>query len=39
VFLLVALLFLTKLPEIRETSTAGLETSDAKLSGLLPFAI
>ena len=38
VFLLVALLtFLTKLPEIRETSTEGLETSDAKLSGTLAF--
>src|SRR5450755_67963 len=34
VFLFVALLiFLTKLPEIRETSTDGLETADAKLSG------
>jgi MFS transporter, FHS family, L-fucose permease len=38
VFLFVALLtFLTKLPEIRETSTEGLETSDAKLSGALAF--
>jgi FHS family L-fucose permease-like MFS transporter len=38
VFLLVALLtFLTKLPEIRETSTEGLERSDAKLSGTLAF--
>lgn len=38
VFLLVALLtFLTKLPEIRETSTEGLETLDVKLSGTLAF--
>jgi FHS family L-fucose permease-like MFS transporter len=38
VFLLVALLtFLTKLPEIRETSTEVLETSNAKLSGTLAF--
>jgi FHS family L-fucose permease-like MFS transporter len=38
VFLFVALLtFLTKLPEIRETSTEGLETSDVKLSGTLAF--
>src|SRR6202521_3063651 len=35
VFLLVALLiFLTKLPEIRESPVEGLEASDAKLSGL-----
>ncbi len=38
VFLFVALLiFLTKLPEIRETSTDGLDTADAKLSGTLAF--
>ncbi len=38
VFLCVALLiFLTKLPEIRETSTGGLETSEAKLSGTFGF--
>jgi MFS transporter, FHS family, L-fucose permease len=38
VFLLVALLtFLTKLPEIRETSTEVLETSNAKLGGTLAF--
>lgn len=38
VFLFVALLtFLTKLPEIRETSTEGLETLDVKLSGTLAF--
>ena len=38
VFLFVALLiFLTKLPEIRETSMEGLETSDAKLSGTFAF--
>jgi MFS transporter, FHS family, L-fucose permease len=38
VFLFVALLiFLTKLPEIRETNTDGLETANAKLSGTLAF--
>jgi FHS family L-fucose permease-like MFS transporter len=38
VFLLVALLiFLTKLPEIRESPVEGLEASDAKLSGLFRF--
>src|SRR5579863_2908211 len=38
VFLFVALLiFLTKLPEIRETGSAGEETSRAKLSGTLAF--
>ncbi len=38
VFLFVALLiFLTKLPEIRETSTDGLETSDAKLGGTFAY--
>jgi MFS transporter, FHS family, L-fucose permease len=37
-FLFVALLiFLTKLPEIRETSGEGPQTSDAKLSGTLSF--
>jgi fucose permease len=38
VFLFVALLiFLMKLPEIREIGTEGRETSDAKLSGTLAF--
>jgi FHS family L-fucose permease-like MFS transporter len=38
VFLFVALLiFLTKLPEIRETNNAGLEIADAKLSGVFSF--
>jgi FHS family L-fucose permease-like MFS transporter len=38
VFLFVALLiFLTKLPEIRETSSDGLQTSDAKLAGTFAF--
>ena len=38
VFLFVALLiFLTKLPEIRETSAEGQEASDAKLSGTFAF--
>src|SRR5208282_3990277 len=38
VFLFVALLiFLTKLPEIHETNKDGIETSDAKLSGVFSF--
>src|ERR1017187_5924706 len=38
VFLFVALLiFLTKLPEIRETSTEGLKTSDAHLGGTFTY--
>jgi FHS family L-fucose permease-like MFS transporter len=38
VFLFVAMLiFVTKLPEIRETSLDGLEISDAKLSGIFAF--
>src|SRR3984957_15276657 len=38
VFLFVALLiFLTKLPEIREPSIAGVKTADAKLSGVFAF--
>jgi len=38
VFLFVALLiFLTKLPEIRESSMEGVETADAKLSGTFAF--
>ncbi len=38
VFLFVALLiFLTKLPEISESNTEGLQTADAKLSGTLAF--
>lgn len=38
VFLLVALLiFLTKLPEIRETSPEGLQASDVKLRGVFAF--
>ncbi|MFZ0864292.1 MAG: L-fucose:H+ symporter permease [Candidatus Sulfotelmatobacter sp.] len=38
VFLFVTLLiFLTRLPEVRETSVEGLDTSDAKLSGTFAF--